>query len=70
MFKRIKVVNSIIIILCLLGVMQVISGALSIRGVVADKDNFLASKNTANRPGPFCLQGAQIHSLRRRIQGP
>lgn len=53
MFKRTKVVNSIIIILCLLGVMQVISGALSVRGVVADKDNFLASKNTANRLNSF-----------------
>ncbi len=53
MFKRIKVVNSIIIVLCLLGVMQVISGALSVRGVVADKENFLDSKNTANRLNTF-----------------
>lgn len=53
MFNRIKIVNSIIVVLCLLGLMQVFSSALSLRGVVADKNNFLASKNTANRLNSF-----------------
>lgn len=53
MFNHIKVVNSIIIILCLFGLMQVVSSGLSLQGVVADKNNFLASKNTANRLNSF-----------------
>ncbi len=53
MLNRIKVVNAIVFILCLLGCMQVLSGALSLRGVLADKDSFMASQNVSKRLKSF-----------------
>ncbi|HBV38275.1 MAG TPA: methyl-accepting chemotaxis protein II [Erwinia sp.] len=64
MFNRIKVVNSIIIVLCLLGLMQIVSSALSLQGVVADKNNFQMVKNTASRINSFTDAWVQLNQAR------
>lgn len=49
MLNRIKVVNVIVFILCILGAVQIISGTLSLRGILSDKDNFMATQNVSMR---------------------
>jgi methyl-accepting chemotaxis protein-1 (serine sensor receptor) len=53
MLNRVKIVNAIVIILCVLGFVQILSGGLSLRGVMEDKQNFMASQNVSKRLKSF-----------------
>ncbi|MGP6467475.1 methyl-accepting chemotaxis protein [Pantoea agglomerans] len=53
MLNRIKVVNAIILILCLLGCMQLLTGALSLHASLADREGFRTSQNVSKRLKSF-----------------
>lgn len=53
MFKNIKVVSSLIVMLMLFAVLQIFAGVVSIKGMNTDKENFLAAEKTSLRVNTF-----------------
>ena len=53
MLNRVKIVHGILCTFCLLGLIQIISGSVSVKGVMADKYNFSSSRNTSSRVNTF-----------------
>ncbi|ACX88914.1 methyl-accepting chemotaxis sensory transducer [Pectobacterium parmentieri WPP163] len=53
MFKRIKVITILVILLFVLGVSQFLTGALSVRALMNDKDSFLVSQRSNQNVAAF-----------------
>ena len=53
MFKNIKVVSSLIVMLTVFAALQIFAGVVSIKGMNADKENFLAAEKTSLRVNTF-----------------
>ncbi|MGX8940243.1 Tar ligand binding domain-containing protein [Symbiopectobacterium sp. Eva_TO] len=60
MFKRIKVVTILIIVLLTLGISQFLTGALSMRALVNDREGFQASQRTNQSVAAFTCSGQLI----------
>ncbi|MCW2478725.1 methyl-accepting chemotaxis protein [Candidatus Symbiopectobacterium sp. NZEC135] len=67
MFKQIKVVTILVAVLLLLGFLQLVTGAVSVRALTNDKDNFLVAQSSNLNVSTFTDALMQLNQSRATI---